>query len=97
MASTLATLSFLPQVVKTWRSRSARDFSLATLVMLETGTAIWIFHGVLRDAPAIWLGNSVTFALAGFILSVKLRSGRDAETPRKTQEMTVALVDDCRL
>jgi MtN3 and saliva related transmembrane protein len=71
-ASILATLAFLPQVVKTWRTRSARDFSLATLVMLETGTAFWIVYGLLRGAPAIWLGNSVTLTLAGFILAVKL-------------------------
>jgi MtN3 and saliva related transmembrane protein len=74
VASSLATLAFLPQVVKTWRSRSANDFSLATLLMLEAGTFLWIFYGVSRDAPAIWLGNGVTFALAGFILSVKMKS-----------------------
>ena len=62
VASTLATLAFLPQVVKTWRSRSANDFSLATLLMLEAGVGLWIVYGVLRDAPAIWLGNGVTFA-----------------------------------
>jgi MtN3 and saliva related transmembrane protein len=73
-ASTLATLAFLPQVVKTWRTRSANDFSLVTLVMLEVGTALWIVYGVLRNAPAIWLGNGVTLALAGFILSVKMKS-----------------------
>ena len=73
VASSLATLAFLPQVVKTWRSRSANDFSLATLLMLEAGTSLWIFYGALRDAPAIWLGNGVTFVLAGFILSVKMK------------------------
>jgi len=73
VASSLATLAFLPQVVKTWRSGSAHDFSLATLLMLEAGTGLWMIYGVLRDAPAIWLGNGVTFALAGFILSVKVR------------------------
>lgn len=73
VASSLATLAFLPQVVKTWRSGSANDFSLATLLMLEGGTGLWMIYGVLRDAPAIWLGNGVTFALAGFILSVKAR------------------------
>ena len=72
VASSLATLAFLPQVVKTWRTRSANDFSLTTLLMLEAGTGLWIFYGVLRDAPAIWIGNGVTFALAGFILSVKI-------------------------
>jgi MtN3 and saliva related transmembrane protein len=87
VASSLATLAFLPQVVKTWRSRSANDFSLATLLMLEAGTSLWIVYGLWRNAPAIWLGNGVTFALAGFILSVKLKSvlspvGSPAERPK---------------
>jgi MtN3 and saliva related transmembrane protein len=73
-ASSLATLAFLPQVVKTWRTGSAHDFSLITLLLLEAGTALWIVYGMLRDAPAIWLGNGVTLTLAGIILSVKLRS-----------------------
>ena len=75
-ASTLATLAFLPQVVKTWRTRSANDFSLATLLMLEAGVGLWMIYGLLRGAPSIWLGNGVTFALAGFILLVKIRSVR---------------------
>ena len=74
LASSLAPLAFLPQVVKTWRTRSAHDFSLATLLMLETGTAFWIVYGLLRGAPAIWLGNGVTLTLAGFILVVKLQN-----------------------
>lgn len=94
LASTLATLAFLPQVVKTWRSRSANDFSLVTLVMLEGGCGLWIFYGVLRDAPAIWLGNGVTLALAGFILLVKLRPGT---VRNRGQEMTGVMVDECRL
>jgi MtN3 and saliva related transmembrane protein len=77
VASTLATLAFLPQVVKTWRTRSANDFSLVPLLMLEVGTALWIVYGVLRNAPAIWLGNGVTLALAGSILSVKMKSVLD--------------------
>lgn len=71
VASTLATLAFLPQVAKTWRTRSAEDFSLVTLLMLEAGTALWICYGLWRGAPAIWLGNSVTLTLVGFILWVK--------------------------
>jgi MtN3 and saliva related transmembrane protein len=74
IASSLATFAFLPQVVKTWRTRSAHDFSLATLLMLEAGTALWIVYGLWRNAPAIWLGNGVTLTLAGFILWVKMRN-----------------------
>ncbi len=71
VASTLATVAFLPQVVRTWRSRSADDFSLVTLLMLEAGVGLWVFYGVWRGAPAIWLGNGVTLALVGFILWLK--------------------------
>ncbi len=74
VASTLATLAFLPQVVKTWRTRSADDFSLVTLLMLEAGTSLWISYGVWREAPAIWLGNSVTLTLVGIILWIKLEN-----------------------
>jgi MtN3 and saliva related transmembrane protein len=75
VASTLATLAFLPQVAKTWRTRSAEDFSLVTLLMLEAGTALWICYGLWRGAPAIWLGNGVTLTLVGFILWVKAENG----------------------
>src|ERR1700727_2391499 len=76
-ASSLATLAFLPPVGRSWRTRSAHYFSLVTLLMLEAGTGLWIVYGVLREAPAIWLGNGVTLALAGFILSVKMNSVLD--------------------
>ena len=60
VASALATLAFLPQVVTTWGTRSADDFSVVTLLMLEAGASLWICYGVWREAPAIWLGNGVT-------------------------------------
>jgi MtN3 and saliva related transmembrane protein len=93
-ASSLATLAFLPQVVKTRRTGGANDFSLSALLMLEAGASIWIFYGVLRDAPAIWIGNAVTLALVGFILSVKMSSG---VVQLKPEGIAGAMVDECRL
>ena len=72
VASALGALAYLPQVVRTLRSGSANDFSLPTLLMIEAGAGIWIFYGVLRDAPAIWLGNGIVVVLTSLILSVKL-------------------------
>lgn len=72
VATTLGTLAFLPQVLKTWRTRSANDFSLVTLFLIVGGSAIWVAYGLLRNAPAIWMGNGVVVLLAGFILSVKI-------------------------
>ena len=98
VASSLATLAFLPQVVKTWRTGSANDFSLVTLLMLQAGTGIWIAYGLLRGAPAIWLGNGVTLALTGFILAVKIRNMLAArrQSDRDTRRSVAHGVDACR-
>ncbi len=76
VASLLTTFAFLPQAAKTWRTRSADDFSLPTLLMLVVGIALWTIYGVTRAAPSIWLGNGITMILAASILSVKLRRAR---------------------
>ena len=75
VASGLTTFAFLPQAIKTWRTGSARDFSLSTLLMLVAGVGMWTIYGIMRTAPSVWFGNGVTLALATFILSVKVRRG----------------------
>ncbi len=74
VATSLATLAFLPQVIKTYRTWSANDFSLITLLMLMAGSSIWVFYGYCRTAPAIWVGNGVTLMLLFVILFVKLKN-----------------------
>lgn len=95
VASSFGTFAFLPQVLKTWRTRSAHDFSLVTLVMLEAGTGLWVVYGVWRDAPAIWIGNGVTLLLAGFILSVKMR-GAACRPPQERSSAPVRRFPICR-
>lgn len=73
VAGLLTTFAFLPQAVKTWRTRSADDFSMPTLLMLVVGVGLWMIYGLMRAAPSIWLGNGTTMVLAASILSVKLR------------------------
>lgn len=75
VAGLLTTFAFLPQAVKTWRTSSARDFSLPTLLMLVGGVGLWTVYGFIRGAPSVWFGNGVTALLAAFILSMKLRRG----------------------
>ena len=73
LAAVLTTFGFLPQVIKTWRTRSTKDISLGMFVVLCVGICLWITYGFLRaDLPLI-IGNSVTLVLAGIILFFKLR------------------------
>jgi MtN3 and saliva related transmembrane protein len=74
-AGFLTTVSFVPQVLKVWKSRSARDLSLPTFAAFTAGVAIWLAFGIMKHDLAITLWNGVTLALAGALLVMKLRFG----------------------
>ena len=73
VAGALTTLAFLPQVIKTWRSRSAGDLSLMMFLVFSAGVCLWLAYGLLiGDLPLI-VANVVTLALIATLLFFKLR------------------------
>lgn len=74
VAGMLTTISFVPQVVKTLRTRQTRDISLAMWITFVAGVALWTLYGLLLRAWPIVAANIPTLALAGIILVVKLRN-----------------------
>jgi MtN3 and saliva related transmembrane protein len=72
VAGVLTTTSFLPQVIKTWKSRSAGDLSLPMYSLLVLGIVLWICYGVIRQDMPIVVTNAVTLALTATILYFKL-------------------------
>ena len=72
-AGFLTTISFLPQVVKTWKSRSASDLSWGMFSVFSVGVMFWLIYGFLIQEPPIILWNSVTLALVLAILVMKLK------------------------
>jgi len=74
-AAVLTTGSFIPQAVMTIRSRDTRGISLAMYVIFTLGVALWLLYGIAVKSGPMILANSVTLALAGTILALKLRFG----------------------
>ena len=72
-AGFLTTVSLIPQVVKTWKTKSAEDFSLGMLLIWWTGIACWVIYGVLMNAEPIVVWNMGTLLLAGAMLAMKLK------------------------
>ncbi len=62
-ASTLTMFSFVPQVVKMYKCKSARDVSIATILQLAAGVTLWTVYGVLQKDPIIIFANLVTLAI----------------------------------
>ncbi|HEV2650777.1 MAG TPA: SemiSWEET transporter [Rhizomicrobium sp.] len=74
-AAFCTTVAFLPQVIRTWRTRSTGDLSLGMFLVFTTGIFLWLVYGLyVHDVPLI-AANSVTFVLSGTILFFKLRHG----------------------
>ena len=73
LAGLLTTISFLPQVVKTWKSRSASDLSLGMLFVFSVGVICWLVYGLLLQEMPMILWNAVTLFLVLIILIMKLK------------------------
>jgi MtN3 and saliva related transmembrane protein len=72
-AGALTTISFIPQVLKTWRSRSTEDISLAMFSVFSVGVVLWLAYGVSIHSWPIIIANVITLCLSLTILYFKLR------------------------
>ena len=73
LAGALTTISFIPQVYKTWKTKSAKDLSLGMYLVMVTGIVLWLLYGVLTADFPIIAANLCTLLLAGMLLYFKLR------------------------
>ena len=74
-AAFCSTAAFLPQVVKTWRTRSTADISLVMFLLLVGGIALWLAYGIIQQDLPLIVANAVTLVFAATILYFKVRHG----------------------
>lgn len=73
VAAAFTTISFLPQAVKTIKTKHTKDLSLGMYLVLTTGIFLWLLYGILiRDVPII-IANIITSVLTSTILILKIR------------------------
>lgn len=76
VAGVLTTGAFLPQVLHTYRLKSAGELSWKMLISFSCGVLLWFIYGVYLHSWPMILANSITLALQGFIISMKIRYER---------------------
>ena len=74
-AATLTTIAFLPQVIKVWQTRSAKDISLPMYGLFTLGTALWLAYGLMSGSVPVTVANAITLVLSIGVLVAKLRFG----------------------
>ena len=72
-AAVLTTVSFVPQVLHTWKTRRAGGLSLGMVAFFTLGVALWLAYGIALGAWPVIAANAITLALAVFLLAMKLR------------------------
>ena len=75
-AAALTTGAFIPQVVKSWRSRSTGDLSGAMLVVFTAGIVLWLLYGLALGSLPVVLANGVTLVLSASLVALKLLGSR---------------------
>lgn len=72
-AGAITVVSFLPQVVRAWRTRQTRDLSMGMFALLVISGALWMVYGAInRDWPVV-ATNAGMVALNGALVVAKLR------------------------
>ena len=72
IAGVLTTCAFVPQVVKTVRSRSTGDLSWLWLVMMAAGVFLWMVYGYFIASPSVFIANIFTLICLLALLYVKI-------------------------
>ena len=74
IAATLTTAAFIPQVIKSLRTQSVNDLSLAMLVAFNVGVGCWLAYGLLISAAPLIAANAATLGCSLILLVLKLKA-----------------------
>lgn len=73
VAGTISSVTFLPQVIKTWQSKSAKDISLWMFLLVTFSVVLWLIYGILLGSVPIIYTNSAVLVMSLIMLYFKFR------------------------
>ncbi len=73
LAASLTTASFLPQVYKTWKTKSTEGLSLTMYLVFFLGIVFWLIYGIHLNSLPMILANAITAVLSLFLVIMKIR------------------------
>ena len=80
VAAVSTTLSFVPQVLQSYRSRDVSGISLGMYSIFTFGVGLWLLYGIMTEDWPVIIANALTFVLALSILALKLLSTHKAKS-----------------
>ena len=75
VAGILTTASFIPQLIKSWKTKSTADVSMQMFILTVIGIASWLVYWILLGDLPLILATTVSLILSGAILGLKIKYG----------------------
>ena len=75
VAGILTTASFIPQLIKSWKTKSTADVSMQMFILTVIGIASWLVYGILLGDLPLILATTVSLIISGAILGLKIKYG----------------------
>jgi len=75
VAGTLVVISLLPQVIKSWKTKSTKDISMLRYIIYIIGLILWIIYALIIKNGPVAIMNTIGLFLAISILALKLKYG----------------------
>lgn len=79
IAGALSCTTFLPQVIKTWKSKSTKDVSLSMFLIASAGTTLWLVYGIMINSISI-IGTNVVVLFFSLTMLLLIFKNRGKET-----------------
>ncbi|MDW7998276.1 MAG: SemiSWEET transporter [Thermodesulfovibrio sp.] len=75
IAGAITTSALIPQALKIYKTKSARDISLGMFIFMALGISLWLFYGFLIKEFPVILANTISLFLISLIIIMKIRYG----------------------
>ena len=73
LAATLTTTAFVPQAIKTIRTRDTRGLSLTMYLLLLVGVTLWMVYGIFLGSWPLILSNAIVLVPQSLVMAILLR------------------------
>jgi MtN3 and saliva related transmembrane protein len=76
IAGSISSITFLPQVIKTYKSKSAKDISLPMFLLVTLSVILWLAYGIIiKDLPIIFT-NGCVLIMSALMILLKIKYGK---------------------
>ena len=74
LAGALTLIGYLPQAIKTIRTRHTKDISLLGFLLIFMSALLWAIYGLAKIAPEIWVANGIVMLCSGAVAVIKIHN-----------------------